>query len=287
MRYHTDPACSASWAAEPRLRRLMVEFGAQVEITYVMGGLAREFTDPASLVMRWLDDAAGSGMPVDPRIWANGAPRSSYPSCIAFHAAGEQGSDAAERYLRELREGFMCRRRRLDTPEALEEEARRTGLDAQRFGIDLRSHGTLEAFGSDLEESRAAADVERLGLPALRFIPGGGGREGWVGGGQPYDDWHAAAVAAGATPDAGPRPDVAAALHRFGRLATAEVEAVCDLPGPRAGAELWRLAAEWRVKRLPVLTGELWELAWPGHGASAARSPASRSAPAPALPRSP
>ena len=49
MRYHTDPACSSSWAAEPRLRRLMVEFGDDLEITYVMGGLAREFADPAAL----------------------------------------------------------------------------------------------------------------------------------------------------------------------------------------------------------------------------------------------
>ena len=29
----------------------MVEFGAEVEITYVMGGLAREFEDRAGLVM--------------------------------------------------------------------------------------------------------------------------------------------------------------------------------------------------------------------------------------------
>jgi hypothetical protein len=39
------------------------------------------------------------------------------------------------------------------------------------------------------------------------------------------------------------------------------VEAVCDLPGPRANAELWRLAAEWRVRPLRVLTGTLWEIA--------------------------
>ena len=261
MRYHTDPACSASWAAEPRLRRLMVEFGGEVEITYVMGGLAREFTDLPGLVLRWLDDAAGSGMPVDPRIWANGSPRSSYPSCIAFRAAAEQGPASAERYLRALREGFMCWRRRLDAPEALAEEARRVGLDAQRFRIDLDSNGPLEAFGGDLEETRAEPEVERLGLPALRFLPAEGGHEGWVGGGHAYEEWHAAAVAAGASPGAGPRPDVPAALRRFGRLATAEVEAVCDLPGPRAGAELWRLAAEWRVKRVPVLTGEFWDLA--------------------------
>jgi hypothetical protein len=53
---------------------------------------------------------------------------------------------------------------------------------------------------------------------------------------------------------------VLAALQRFGTMATAEIVAVCDLPGPRAGAELWRLAGEWRVKRVAVLTGELWEL---------------------------
>ena len=50
-----------------------------------------------------------------------------------------------------------------------------------------------------------------------------------------------------------------AALGAFGRMAGVEVEAVCDLPGPRAHAELWRLAAEWRVKPVRVLTGMLWE----------------------------
>jgi hypothetical protein len=51
------------------------------------------------------------------------------------------------------------------------------------------------------------------------------------------------------------------ALRRFGAMATAEVAAVCELPGPRAPAELWRLAAEWQVRPVRVVTGELWELA--------------------------
>jgi hypothetical protein len=54
---------------------------------------------------------------------------------------------------------------------------------------------------------------------------------------------------------------VATALRRFVSMATAELEAVCDLPGPRAGAEAWRLASEWRLRRVPVLNSELWELA--------------------------
>jgi hypothetical protein len=68
-----------------------------------------------------------------------------------------------------------------------------------------------------------------------------------------------AVIGAGARPSGEPAPDVLAALRRFGRMAGAEVEAVCDLPGPRANAELWRLAAEWRVKPVRVLTGMLWE----------------------------
>jgi hypothetical protein len=256
-----------------------VEFGEQAEITYVMGGLAREFEDDLSaLVITWLDHAAESGMPLDPRIWHSDGVRSTYPACIAFRAASEQGPAAAERYLRVLREGFMCHGRKLDGPEALVAEARRAGLDVQRFRIDLESNAILEAFGSDLEESRTIPDaareaglaaegshgskVERLAFPALRFIPeGGAGEERWVGGDNSYEEWREAAIAAGATPREGPHPDVTAALRRFESMATVELEAVCDLPGPRAGAEAWRLASDWRLRRVPVLGGELWELA--------------------------
>jgi hypothetical protein len=243
----------------------MVEFADDLEITYVMVGLAREFEDLPRLVMSWLEDAARSGMPVDPRIWDADAPRSSYPACIAFRAAAEQGLDAAERLLRCLREGFMCHRRKLDGPEALVEEARRAGLDTGRFRIDLESDAILEAFGNDLEETRTLGEPEPLRLPLVRFLAEGGGSESRVGGGHAYEDWRAAATAAGATPSSEPRPDVAGALRRFGRMATAELEAVCDLPGPRAGAEVWRLASEWRIGRAPVLFGELWEAAQPAH----------------------
>ena len=229
-----------------------MELGEELDITYVMGGLAREFADPSELVMSWLGHSAESGMPVDPRIWdGGGAPRSSYPACIAVKAAAEQGRAAEERYLRALREGFMCGRRKLDGPEALVGEARGAGLDGERFRIDLESNATLEAFGQDLEESRT------IQLPALRLIGDDGER--WVGGDHSYEDWRAAAADLGATPRERPWPDVPGALGRFGRMATAELEAVCDLPGPRAGAEAWRLASEWRVRRLPVLASELWE----------------------------
>ncbi|HEX5979722.1 MAG TPA: DsbA family protein [Thermoleophilaceae bacterium] len=251
LRYHTDPACPESWAAEPVLRRLFVEFGADLSITYVMGGLAREYEEPyESRVMEWLDHADRSGMPFDPRLWTEAPIRSTYPACMAVKAAAEQGPEAAGRYLRVLREGLMCLRRKLDAKEALVEEARGAGLDAGRFRIDLESNAIVEAFGADLEATRTHARE----LPF--FVVGGG--EAVCG---PGDDLRAALVQAGAHPAGEPSPDVLAALARFGRMASAEVEAVCDLPGPRAHAELWRLAAEWRVRPVRVLTGFLWEAA--------------------------
>jgi predicted DsbA family dithiol-disulfide isomerase len=251
LRYHTDPACPVSWAAEPARRRLLVEFGADVSITYVMGGLAREYAEPHEpRLLEWLEHADRSGMPVDPRLWTEGPIRSSFPACMAVKAAAEQGPEAAARYLRALREGLMCFRRKLDAKEALVEEARGAGLDVARFRNDLDSHAIVEAFGADLEATRThAREVPFLVVGDNQRVLG------------PADDWQAALADAGARPADSPRPDVLGALRRFGRMASAEVEAVCDLPGPRANAELWRLAADWRVKPVRVLTGMLWEAA--------------------------
>jgi putative protein-disulfide isomerase len=250
VRYYTDPACPASWAAEPALRKLMVEFGDDLSITYVMGGLARQFDNPASMIVPWLDAAERSRMPVDPRLWAETPPSSSYPACMAVKAAAEQGPDAAGRYLRALREGLFCFRRKLDAKEILVEEARAAGLDVQRFRVDLESNAIVEAFGADLEETRSRGAT----LPSLRF-------EGapLVSGESPYADWRAAALAAGGTPVAQPELSPLDAVVRFGRTASIEVETVCELAGPVARAELWRLATEWRIRPVRVLTGVLWE----------------------------
>lgn len=251
-----------------------MEFGDDLEITYVMGGLAREYRgDLDWLAWEWLG-RADSGMPLDPRLWREGPIRTTYPACMAVKAAEEQ--KAGGRYLRALREGLLCFRRKLDTTEALVEAARDAGLDAERFRVDLGSHAIVEAFGDDLEltrtipdEARDAGEVvtinpdthgssgERVPFPTLCFEGDAGVR--WVFGDDP-EDWRAAAEAVGAQPD-GATPGVEEALRRFRRMAAVEVQAVCGLPGPRAEAELWRLAAEWRVRPLRVLTGWLFELA--------------------------
>jgi hypothetical protein len=252
----------------------MVEFGADLSFAYVMGGLAREFSDGvAERMALWLENSEESGMPLDPGLWTEGPIGSSYPACMAVKAAAEQGIEAQERYLRALREGLMCFRRKLDTTEALVEEARRARLDVGRFRVDLGSHAIVEAFGADLDRVRdipeAARGVdgavsegevhERLTLPTLAFEPEDGSDPEWVFGLEPYESYRAAADAAGARRSEGAPPDPLAAIGRFGRMATREVQEVCGLPEPRAGAELWRLASEWQLRAVPVLAAHLWE----------------------------
>ncbi len=271
VQYFTDPACVWSWSTEPKIRKLMVEFGDSLAWTYVMGGLARTYQLPAEReehIIEWLEAAGETGMPVDPRLWTEGPISSTFPACMAVKAAAEQASDRGYGYLRALREGLMCFRRKLDATEALVEEARRAKLDVERFRIDLGSHAIVEAFGTDLEATRTVSDDarerggatmgqsgERLVFPTVVF----GGSHA-VYGPQPYDAYREAALAAGASPADGGPPGVLEAVKRFGRMAPAEVVEVCELPEPRAELELWQLASEWKLRPLKVLTGLLWEL---------------------------
>jgi protein-disulfide isomerase-like protein with CxxC motif len=273
VRYFTDPACSWSWAAEPLVRRLMWEFGESLSFTWVMGGLARDYTHTRGvyewLVGHWLEVAAETRMPIDPLLWKEGPIASTYPACMAVKAAQEQAADGGYGYLRRLREGLLCLRRKLDTTEALVETAREAGLNVERFRIDLASNAIVEAFGYDLEATRDVPDDvpgtdahgsgKRLPFPSAVFASEDGSVVRGVYGSAGYVELREAAVAAGAEPARDDRPSVEDALARFGRMATLEVEEVCGLPEPRAFVELWRLADEWRVKPTRVLTGWLWE----------------------------
>ena len=213
---------------------MQAEFGDEVRITYVMGGLWRDIQPPRALAVT-LDAAAETGMPVDPRLWLGAAPKSSYPACLAVKAAAEQGLDGP--YLRRLREALMCERVKADTTDAFVTLAREVeGLDVDRFAVDLGSNAIVEAFGADLDRAK------ELGAESPAFVVDGSVTE------------------LPRRPSQSP-PTVEEALRRFGRMAEPEVAAVCDLPGPRAPAELWRLALEWRARPTMFLTGALWSAA--------------------------
>jgi predicted DsbA family dithiol-disulfide isomerase len=289
VRFYTDPACPWSWGAEPALRRLIWEFEGELELVWVMGGLARRYGHGyedtqggigrgpdcfADLISHWLAVTAQTEMPSDPRIWTENPLSSTYPACQAVKAASEQGWEAGYRYQRRLREGIMVGRRRLDHVEALLAEAGPAGLDRERFEIDLRSNAITEAFGADLEEVRdappeaieagAVARTEgkrRVSFPSALFVAEDGSRRGVWGAARSHPVLREAALASGARQvnEGGLEP--LEAIRRFGSCATRELEVLWDRPRPVVEAEVWSLAKDWRLKPVPALTGTLWEAA--------------------------
>jgi len=249
--FFTDPYSPWCWAAEPQLRRLQVEFGEGLAFTFVIVGLHRTIgpAEAGALALACLDAADASGMPVDPRVFLRDPPSSTHPAGLALAAVSEQGDPS--RFLRRLREAILLEGRRMDTAPALLDAAREAGgLDVERLKVDFASNAIVERYGDDLERGRG---VE---VPAYAF-----GDRVAVSAREPYERLRGEAVAAGAEPAARPRPGVEEAIARFGALTAPEVAAACDLPGPRAPAELWRLALEWRLRPRPVLGGHLWQAA--------------------------
>jgi predicted DsbA family dithiol-disulfide isomerase len=287
VRFYSDPACPWSWAAEPALRRLLWEFDGELEFVWVMGGLARrygrDYRDEegrigegpdcfADLISHWLDIAAATEMPMDPRIWTEAPLSSTYPACQAVKAACEQGWEAGYRYLRQVREGVKFERRKLDHPEALLAAAGPARLDRRRFEVDLFSEAITEAFAADLDEvrdvppeAREAGAVrrtegkERIAYPSALFIGEDGSRHGVWGTARSHPALREAALAAGARQVNEGELAPQEAIRRFGRCATRELEVLCDRARPVVEAELWALAHDWKLKPVPALTGTLWE----------------------------
>ena len=215
-------------------------------------------------------------MPTDPRVWFDGPMSSSYPACMAVKAAAEQAADGGYAYLRALREGIFCHGRKLDTTEALVEEARGAGLAVERFRVDLGSHAIVESFGADLEIARDVPPEARTGGQGALLAADGPGTR-------------AAAHRCGSRARAA-TCDGCSVTPRRRTTATRRSPWVRSPPASRArvcstrcgASDAWRrrswpwcatcprrawthelaqLALEWRVRPLPVLAGRLWELA--------------------------
>jgi len=245
--YYTDPLCSWSWAFEPQWRRLRYEFAGQLRWRYVMGGLIADwqrFSDPLNAVERpaqmgpqWYAIRQSTGVPLDERIWHEDPPSSSYPACVAYHAAARQGAEQGERYLRALREAAMLDRRNIARREvllALAQELAASGaapFDAGQLQRDLDDPQVRDAFRRDLSDA-AYRDIGRF--PALT-IHGDVEPGIIIVGYRPYDVLRAALarVAPGRTPTR-TAADIGAYVAAWGEVLAQEVAVALDRPAEEA-----------------------------------------------------
>lgn len=238
--YFTDPLCSWSWAFEAIWRRLRYEFADRIAWRYVLGGMIpdwQSFNDPLHSVHRpaqmgpsWYEVRHLTGMPIDEMIWLQDPPASSYPACVAVKAAGRQGLDVQEAYLRRLREAVMLERRNVARREVLVElfdELAGDPLSGAGFRRDLVGDAALEAFREDLKD----AGYRNIGRFPAFVLRGAAGRAVLLVGYRPYPVFREAlaAVAPDLSPSRTASDPVAYALH-WGSITAAEVAEAVSRP---------------------------------------------------------
>lgn len=187
--YYTDPICSTCWGIEPQLRKLKLDYGHDLEITYRMGGLLPDWSynsggisKPADVARHWDEVSQYYDMPIDGDVWLEDPLPSSYPPSIAFKAAQLQSQEKALQFLRIIREMVFLHRKNITRPEHLSTAARAAGLDVDRLKTDMEGEART-LFSQDLELGRK---LGVRGFPTL-FFADDSGRQEIVYGYRPYE----------------------------------------------------------------------------------------------------
>lgn len=141
--YH-DPMCAWCWGYRPVSDQIVAAPPDNVRLVKVLGGLAVDSDDPMPAELReripqgWhrIHDMLGTEFNFD--FWTKCKPRrSTYPSCRAVLAAGNQ--DRYDEMIDAIQRAYYLRAMNPSDLETLELLAGEIGLDAERFAGDIRS----------------------------------------------------------------------------------------------------------------------------------------------------
>lgn len=187
--YYTDPICSSCWGIEPQLRKLKLEYGNYITISYKMGGLLPNWSynsggisQPAHVAKHWDEAGLHYEMPINGDVWLEDPLDSSYPPSIAFKAAQMQDEKKAVAFLRSIREMLFLHKKNITRWEFLESAAKEAGLQVEQFKKDYE--GPAQAlFNEDL---RFGKELGVRGFPTLFFYDQNGSSV-MVYGSKPYE----------------------------------------------------------------------------------------------------
>lgn len=259
--YFTDPICSSCWGIEPQLRKLKLEYGADVEISYHMGGLLPNWSynsggisKPSDVAHHWDEVSQHYQMPIDGDVWLEDPLPSSYPPSIAFKAAQLQDKDKAVIFLRVLREMVFMQKKNITKWEHIAHAATKAELDTTRLKKDYEADGEM-AFKEDL---KLAGKMGVRGFPSI-FVTDRQGNTEFVYGTKSYATYERAIQKIlPAISKAAYQREWRALFDHYPTLTTREFAELMDISIPDAGNSLSQLLAEGRLEMLSSKNGPLW-----------------------------
>lgn len=260
--YFTDPICSSCWGIEPQLRKLKLEYGADVEVEYHMGGLLPDWSynsggisKPSDVAHHWDEVSRYYKMPIDGDVWLEDPLHSSYPPSIAFKAAQMQDEHKAVLYLRAMRELLFLQKKNITKWEHLSAAAASVGLDTAKLKQDYESGVAKKAFEADLEMGRK---LGVRGFPTL-FVTDSVGKQQYVYGFKPYEEFEAAVKKTYAKAEKLPYDHSWQGLFaKYPTLTTREYAELSGVGIPEAEKQLEQLKLQNELSKLDTKNGPLW-----------------------------
>jgi len=144
--YVLDPMCSWCWGFRQVFQQLLGKLPSDVQVQYVMGGLAPDSDEPmpnktrSYVQSQWRAVAHASNANFNWDFWKKCQPRrSTYPACRAVIAAGQQDEDKLPEMIDAIQHAYYQQARNPSDLHTLVELADEIGLDAGQFTKDIHS----------------------------------------------------------------------------------------------------------------------------------------------------
>ncbi|OCH15062.1 MULTISPECIES: DsbA family protein [unclassified Aliivibrio] len=167
--YVYDPMCSWCWGYKPTWDKVKKTVSGDIDIVYVLGGLAPDSNEPMPKAMQtqiasyWQKIENYLGTEFNHDFWEDNTPRrSTYPSCRAAIAAREQGAELS--MLEAIQQAYYLNAKNPSDNEVLLECARNIGLNMERFELALLSPDTHQML---LDEIAFTRSIGSNGFPSL------------------------------------------------------------------------------------------------------------------------
>ncbi len=170
--YIHDPMCSWCWGFSKTWSKVKKELNSDIEIIYVLGGLApdnNEIMDERMreyVQMNWKKiEKRIPGTRFNYNFWQECQPRrSTYPACRAVLATNNQDKNLESNMINKIQQGYYLQAKNPSEDDVLVGFANELGLDIKRFRIDLNSEETNKKLMQNIE---LAGSLNIYGFPSL------------------------------------------------------------------------------------------------------------------------
>lgn len=156
--YILDPMCSWCWGFRPVFQALLDQLPTDLEVRYIMGGLAADSDQPMPETTRdyvqeqWRQVMEKTGATFNWDFWTQCQPRrSTYPACRAVIAAGLQGQENIPVMIYAIQKAYYQQARNPADVATLISLAGEIGLDTDQFKQMLTSSQAETLLQADFE----------------------------------------------------------------------------------------------------------------------------------------